>query len=68
VPDLMIPGTPEYYTGTGSSLDVHLNGVLSKQISPEEGCRRIYDDWVRITKEKGFEQQKAFYRASMGVK
>ena len=63
----MIPGTPEYYTGAGSSLDVHLNAVLSGKISPEEGCELIYNDWVRITEEKGFEQQKAFYRASLGL-
>lgn len=68
VPDLLIPGTPEYYTGAGSSLDVHLNAVLSGKISPQEGCERIYKDWVRITEEKGFEEQKAFYRGSLGLK
>jgi multiple sugar transport system substrate-binding protein len=68
VPDLMIPGAAEYYTGAGSSLDVHLNGVLTLELTPEEGCELIYKDWVRITEERGLDTQLKYYRASMGLK
>ena len=64
VTDLMIPGGSEYY----NILDTHLNKVLAGSISPEEGCELIYDDWVRITEERGLEDQKRFYRGSLGLK
>ncbi|RKX99720.1 MAG: hypothetical protein DRP54_06715, partial [Spirochaetes bacterium] len=63
VTDLMIPGSSEYY----NSLDTHLNKVLSGQISPEEACQLIYNDWKRITEERGIEQQKKYYRGSLGL-
>ncbi|MFW6137936.1 MAG: ABC transporter substrate-binding protein [Spirochaetota bacterium] len=63
VTDLMIPGGSEYY----NVLDTHLNKVLSGEISPEDGCQRIYKDWVRITEERGKQQQKEYYRGSLGL-
>jgi len=64
VTDLMIPGGSEYY----NILDTHLNKVLAGSISPEKGCELIYNDWVRITKERGLEDQKRYYRGSLGLK
>jgi multiple sugar transport system substrate-binding protein len=64
VTDLMIPGASEYY----NSIDTHLNGVLSGLLEPEEACNLIYDDWKRITDERGIAQQKKYYRESMGLK
>ena len=64
VTDLMIPGASEYY----NSIDTHLNGVLSGILDPEEGCQLIFDDWKRITEERGKDQQKKYYRASLGLK
>jgi len=64
VTDLVIPGGPEYY----NSLDTHLNKVLSGSITPEKGCELIYNDWKRITKERGIEDQKKYYRQSLGLK
>jgi multiple sugar transport system substrate-binding protein len=64
VTDLMIPGGSEYY----NVLDSHLNKVLSGAMEPEEGCAAIYDDWVRITKERGLADQKRYYRGSLGLK
>jgi len=63
VTDLMIPGASEYY----NSIDTHLNKVLSWSITPEEGCQRIYDDWVRITEERGKDEQQEYYRGSLGL-
>ena len=63
VTDLMIPGGSEYY----NVLDTHLNKVLSGLVSPEEGCEAIYDDWKRITNERGLEDQKKYYRGSLGL-
>jgi multiple sugar transport system substrate-binding protein len=63
VTDLMIPGGSEYY----SSIDTHLNKVLAWSITPEEGCQLIYDDWVRITDERGKDEQQKYYRGSLGL-
>jgi multiple sugar transport system substrate-binding protein len=63
VTDLVIPGGSEYY----NSIDTHLNKVLTGSITPEEGCEAIYDDWKRITDERGIEEQKAYYRGSLGL-
>jgi multiple sugar transport system substrate-binding protein len=63
VTDLMIPGGSEYY----NSLDTHLNKVLAGSITPEEGCKLIYQDWVRITRERDKEDQKRYYRGSLGL-
>jgi multiple sugar transport system substrate-binding protein len=63
VTDLMIPGGSEYY----NSIDTHLNKVLSWSITPEEGCQLIYDDWVRITEERGKDEQQKYYRGSLGL-
>jgi multiple sugar transport system substrate-binding protein len=59
----MIPGGPEYY----NSIDTHLNKVLSGSVTPEEACEAIYQDWKRITEERGVEEQKAYYRGSLGL-
>ncbi len=64
VTDLVIPGGQEYY----DSIDTHLNKVLSKTATPEEACEAIYNDWKRITDERGLEEQKAYYRGSLGLK
>jgi multiple sugar transport system substrate-binding protein len=63
VADLTIPGGSEYY----NSIDTQLNKVLSGAISPEEGCKRMYDDWKRITNERGLDQQKRYYRGLLGL-
>ncbi len=63
VTDLMIPGASEYY----SSLDTHLNKVLAGSVTPEKGCELMYNDWVRITEERGLEDQKKYYRGSLGL-
>jgi len=63
VTDLMIPGASEYY----NSLDTHLNKVLSGQVTPERACELIYNDWKRITEERGIEEQKRYYRGSLGL-
>lgn len=63
VTDLMIPGASEYY----NSIDTHLNKVLSGAITAEKGCEQIYDDWARITRERGLEEQKRYYRGSLGL-
>ncbi len=63
VTDLMVPGASEYY----NSLDTHLNKVLSWDLTPEEGAELIYKDWVRITEERGIEEQKKYYRGSLGL-
>ena len=64
VTDLMIPGGSEYY----NILDTHLAKVLAGSISPEKGCELIYNDWVRITEERGLEDQKRYYRGSLNLK
>jgi multiple sugar transport system substrate-binding protein len=63
VTDLVVPGGSEYY----NSIDTHLNKVLSGSITPEEGCEAIYDDWKRITEERGLEEQKKYYRGALGL-
>ena len=59
----MIPGGSEYY----NSIDTHLNKVLAGSITPEKGCELIYNDWKRITDERGKEEQKKYYRGSLGL-
>jgi len=64
VTDLMVPGASEYY----NSIDTQFNKVLSGSITPEKGCELIYNDWKRITEERGVEEQKKYYRGSLGLK
>lgn len=64
VTDLMIPGASEYY----NSIDTNLNKALSGMITPEKACELIYNDFVRITRERGKDEQKKFYRGSLGLK
>ncbi len=64
VTDLVIPGASEYY----NSIDTHLNKVLSGKTTPEKACDAIYKDWKRITEERGIDEQKKYYRGSLGLK
>ena len=41
--------------------------VLAKKSTAEEACQALYDDWVKITDEYGKEDQKRFYRESLGL-
>jgi multiple sugar transport system substrate-binding protein len=64
VTDLRIPGADKYY----DALDTRLAEVLAFQSTPEEACKALYDDWVTITADYGKDQQKKYYRESLGLK
>lgn len=63
VTDLRIPGGERYY----DALDTRLAEVLAGKSTPEKACAALYDDWVKITDEYGKEQQKRYYRESLGL-
>jgi multiple sugar transport system substrate-binding protein len=63
VTDLRIPGGERYY----DALDMRLAEVLAKKSTAEEACQALYDDWVKITDEYGKDEQKRFYRESLGL-
>jgi multiple sugar transport system substrate-binding protein len=63
VTDLRIPGGERYY----DALDTRLAEVLAGKSTPEKACAALYDDWVKITDEYGKEDQKRYYRESLGL-
>jgi multiple sugar transport system substrate-binding protein len=63
VTDLRIPGAEKYY----SALDTRLAEALAWKSTPEEACEALYKDWVKITDEYGKDNQKRYYRESLGL-
>lgn len=61
---LRIPGAAEYW----HELDVRVSAVLAGQKDPKQALQEISDAWEKITDRYGREQQKALYRASIGMK
>lgn len=60
---LRIPGAAEYW----HTLDVNVSAVLADQTEPKEALEKIAAEWEKITERYGREQQKALYRASIGL-
>jgi multiple sugar transport system substrate-binding protein len=63
VTDLRIPGSERYY----DALDMRLAEVLAGKSTAEKACKSLYDDWVKITDEYGKDEQKRYYRESLGL-
>jgi len=62
--DLRIPGKPEY---VDSVLDLHVSAAISGEEDLATALQTIYDEWEEITERLDREDQKAFYRAMMGM-
>jgi multiple sugar transport system substrate-binding protein len=60
--DLRIPGTAEYF----DQLEVYTSQTLAKQIEPAEALNQAAQAWNAITDRLGREQQKTYYRQSLG--
>lgn len=62
--DLRIPGTKMYRE---DYLDLARAKVLSEEMSPEEACKELYDNWNRITDTYDRATQLLLYRLGLGL-
>jgi multiple sugar transport system substrate-binding protein len=62
-PDLRIPGTFSYY----DAIDTHITAALAKQVTPQEALSGVERDWKKLNDKYGLEQQKKYYRGSIGL-
>ncbi len=63
-PELRIPGGFEYY----DTLDIAVQRALAGELSPKEALDEAAENWEKITKRLGREEQKKKYWAAMGIK
>ncbi len=61
--DLRIPGHFAYT----QALEVQLTRALNFEISPQEALNNVAKAWNALTDRFGRDQQRAAYRASMGL-
>jgi multiple sugar transport system substrate-binding protein len=62
-PDLRIPGTFSYY----DSIDTHITAALAKEVTAQEALSAVEEDWKKLNDKYGLEQQKKYYRGSIGL-
>ncbi len=61
---LPITGRPQYL----AALDEAVRAAVKKEKSPQEALDGAAEQWKQITEQLGVDQQKAAYRASLGLK
>ncbi len=61
---LAIPGRLEYLV----ALDAAVRAAVKKEKSPQDALNAAAEEWKQITEKLGVEEQKAAYRASLGLK
>lgn len=61
--DFRIPG----YFAYSEALEVQLGRALAGEIDPDDALHAVADAWDELTRELGRDEQRAAYRASMGL-
>jgi multiple sugar transport system substrate-binding protein len=63
VVDLRITGAAEYF----DALDTQLARAVAGEVSSQEALDQVAKDWNAITDRLGRDQQKALFRAMLGL-
>jgi len=58
VPELILPGAPEYY----STLTDHMQKAVLGEMSPQDALDTVASDWRKINKKYGLEEQKEIFQ------
>lgn len=61
--DMRLPG---YFSYT-EVLEIELSKALAGQVSPQQALDTVAEEWNKLTDEFGRDEQRAAYRASMGL-